>query len=274
MRALRNVQLVVGLCVLATGSVVSAQNAETTQSAELYAGPDESYPVVAQVDEGTPVQVMGCLEDWSWCDVALQDTRGWLYSPDLSYAYQGGYVPFYTYAPSFGIPVVQFTVVDYWDHYYRGRPWYSRRAEWIDRPPPHHRRPEGPPPSAGPPPKSARIDHPPHDARSHHEDQSRQASAPREAPPNSDRPIRLGSADRDHPRSAERPAIESRPKPESRAPAPADRMHQEQGDRMHQEQGDRMHQEQGDRMHQEQKEHSAPGRHPEEPPRDESAPHE
>lgn len=152
--------LTLGTCLLAWSVAASAQEAVTTESASVYAGPDDSYPQIAQLDSGAPVRVNGCLDDWSWCDVTFEDVRGWLYSPDLTYDYQGGYVPLYTYAPSLGIPVVQFTIGDYWDRYYHGRPWYAQRDEWENRGPPHHRRPPGPPPSAGPPPRSARVERP------------------------------------------------------------------------------------------------------------------
>jgi len=129
-----------------------ADNAMTTESADLYAGPDDAYPVVAQLDSNTPIQVMGCLDDWSWCDVAVEGTRGWMYAPDITYAYEGGYVPLYSYAPSLGIAIVPFSVDIYWDRYYHGRPWYREREEWVHRGI-HHRRPEGPPPSASRPPR-------------------------------------------------------------------------------------------------------------------------
>lgn len=161
---------------------VWAQNAMTTTSADLYAGPDDSYPMVAQVDSNTAVQVNGCLDDWSWCDVSFQDARGWLYSPDITYMYQGGYVPLYQYAPSLGIAVVPFSIDVYWGQYYQGRPWFAQRTQWEHRDI-HHRRPSGRP-SAGPPP--------------------RPAPGQREAGRPDDRGIHLGSA-------APRPAPEERP---------------------------------------------------------------
>ena len=145
-------RLGMGAVLLAVCAGAGAQNAMTTTSADLYAGPDDSYPQVAQLDSNTPVQVYGCLDDWSWCDVGFQDARGWLYSPDITYAYQGGYVPLYSYAPSLGIAVVPFSVDVYWGHYYAGRPWYGQRTNWEHRTI-NHRRPSGPPPSAGPPPR-------------------------------------------------------------------------------------------------------------------------
>jgi uncharacterized protein YraI len=176
MRTPSCLRLSFGVYLLALSAAAATQNAVTTHPVDLYAGPDDSYPMVAQLDADEPVQVMGCLNDWSWCDVAFEDNRGWLYAPDITYDYEGGYVPFYTYAPSFGVPVVQFTIGDYWDRYYHGRPWYGQREEWEHRELPDHRRPPEPPPSAGPPPRSARVDRPSHEGQP-------------------ERPLRLGRAE-------------------------------------------------------------------------------
>lgn len=125
----------------------SAQEAFTTRTINVRAGPDTSYPAVATLGGGAPVEVMGCLDDWSWCDVVFGYNRGWVYAPYLTYVYQGARVPFYTYAPSFGIPIVAFSLGSYWDRYYRGRPWYGRRDYW-ERREPRHIRPPGPSPRA------------------------------------------------------------------------------------------------------------------------------
>jgi uncharacterized protein YraI len=138
--------------LLASPIAAMAQQAFTTRTVNVRAGPDNAYPIVAQVGAGAPMRVMGCLDDWSWCDVLYADLRGWVYGPYLAYAYQGGSVPLYTYAPSLGIPIVTFSIGPYWDRYYYGRPWYGRRDYWIGRPPPPHYRPPGPPPQYAPPP--------------------------------------------------------------------------------------------------------------------------
>src|ERR1700761_1470226 len=153
-------RLGLGAVLLIGSAAAMAQNAMTTDGADLYAGPDNSYPVVAQLDPNTPIQVNGCLDDWSWCDVAVQDNHGWMYSPDITYQYQGGYVPLYNYAPSLGVPVLSFSIDSYWGSHYHDRPWYSQREEWVHRPI-RHQRPSGPPPSANPPPREAiRMDRP------------------------------------------------------------------------------------------------------------------
>ena len=131
--------------LLAVPVAVSAQEAYTVRSVNVRAGPDTSYPVVSGLGAGAPVQVFGCLDDWSWCDVGFGYDRGWVYAPYLNYVYQGRRVPFYTYAPSFGIPIIAFSVGSYWDRYYRGRSWYGRRDYW-ERREPQHARPSGPAP--------------------------------------------------------------------------------------------------------------------------------
>jgi uncharacterized protein YraI len=201
--------LMLGTCVLALSAAASAQQAVTTAPVNVYAGPDDSYPQVAQLDTGAPVRVLGCLDDWSWCDVTYEDVRGWMYSPDLTYDYQDSYVPLYSYAPGLGIPVVQFTIGDYWDRYYHGRSWYAQRDEWEHRGPPHHRRPSGPPPSAGPPPRSARVDRPSQNGNQNS---------------NAERSLRLGRAeqsngDKGRQDGDRRPGDATPPQPHPTAPA-------------------------------------------------------
>ncbi len=143
-----------GAVLAAASTAAGAQNAFTAHTLNLRTGPDRAYPPVTLLAPGTPVQIQGCLSDWSWCDVIVDDSRGWAYAPGLTYVYQGARVPFYTYAPSFGIPFVTFSLGTYWDRYYRGKPWYSQRTIWLRRKLPPHRRPTGPPPHAGPPPRA------------------------------------------------------------------------------------------------------------------------
>ncbi len=169
MKASPYLRLWLGAYLLMWSAAAAAQNAITAGPADLRAGPDPTYPVVARLDADTPVAVMGCLDDWSWCDVSLDDTRGWLYAPAITYDYEGGYVPLYSYAPALGIPVVAFSLDDYWGRYYHERPWYAERDDWRHRAP-RHERPPGPPPTAAPPPRPVRGDRP-------------------------DRPVHLGSAE-------------------------------------------------------------------------------
>jgi uncharacterized protein YraI len=140
-----------GLLLLAACGIAGAQNAYTAKPMNVRAGPNREYPLVAQLDAGAPLDVNGCLSDWSWCDVSFDGNRGWIYAGGLSFVYQGERVPLYSYAPSLGLPIITFSLASYWDTYYRGRPWYPQRDMWAHRPLPPRTRPPGRP-HAGPPP--------------------------------------------------------------------------------------------------------------------------
>lgn len=154
---IRLVTLSFGAVLLAAFGLASAQNAYTTRPKHVRAGPNQDYPLVAQLDAGAPLEVHGCLSDWSWCDVSFDDNddRGWVFSDGVSFVYQGERVPLYSYAPSLGITVVTFSLGSYWGDYYRGRPWYSQRDQWEHRRLPEHTRPAGRPHEGPPPARNA-----------------------------------------------------------------------------------------------------------------------
>lgn len=131
--------LLLAAFLCAIPSVALAQEAYTSRTANVRAGPDRTYPVVAQLPPGVALQVMGCIDDYSWCDVVFGDNRGWIYAGSLSYPYQDRRVPILGYGPAIGIPIITFSIGNYWDSYYRGRPWYRNRTYWINRSPPRFR---------------------------------------------------------------------------------------------------------------------------------------
>lgn len=135
--------------LLAAFGIASAQNAYTSRPMNVRAGPDRGYPLVAQLGPGEPLDVHGCLNDWSWCDVSFDGNRGWMYAGGVSFVYQGERVPLYSYAPRLGLPILTFSLGAYWNQYYRGRPWYAQRDTWAHRRFPPHMRPPGRP-GAGP----------------------------------------------------------------------------------------------------------------------------
>lgn len=108
----------------------SQVEAVTNQPVNLMAGPADDYPVVTGLGPNQPVEVMGCLDGYDWCDVALDDLRGWVYGAALTYAYEGNYVPLQSYGAVIGLPLIGFSIDDYWGHYYHGRPWYGERDHW------------------------------------------------------------------------------------------------------------------------------------------------
>lgn len=140
-----------GALLLASLGIASAQDAYTSRPMNVRAGPNREYPLVAQLDAGAPLDVHGCLDDWSWCDVSFEDSRGWIYAGGISFVYQGARVPLYSYGPRLGLPIITFSLMTYWGDYYRGRPWYAQRDTWSHRTLPPHQRPPGRP-HAGPRP--------------------------------------------------------------------------------------------------------------------------
>ena len=123
--------------VTAAGMLLSAaawaQQAYTTRTANVRAGPDTTFPVVAQLAPGTPLYVDGCLADYQWCDVNFGPGRGWVHTRALQSYYGSRVVPLYGYGATLGLPVVTFSLFNYWDRHYRDRPWYHDRPRYESR---------------------------------------------------------------------------------------------------------------------------------------------
>ncbi|WP_233885004.1 SH3 domain-containing protein [Paraburkholderia flagellata] len=142
--ALASACLATGL-VLASSDASAQTAAYTSQPVDLYAGPSGDYPVVSELGPGQPVTVMGCVSDYSWCDVTVPGLRGWVYGGYLSYPYQGSYVPLTSYGAAIGLPVVAFSLGAYWGSFYRDRPWYGEQQRWEHVAPPERGRPPATP---------------------------------------------------------------------------------------------------------------------------------
>lgn len=123
----------VAAMLLAAPAVALAQNGYTTDDVNMRAGPGVEYPAVATIPEDSPVRIVGCLDEFNWCDVGWRGNRGWVNANLLTYAYNNRYVAVDEWGPRIGVPVVGFAVRDYWGRYYRDRPFYSQRETWFDR---------------------------------------------------------------------------------------------------------------------------------------------
>ncbi len=119
---------------LAATPALAQQLASASPYVDLRAGPGRDYPLVASLPSGIDITVVGCVGDYRWCDIVSGPYRGWVYAGNIIYPYQSGYVPLLTYGPPIGIGIIGFDLGYYWDHHYRGRPWYGQRRYWVDRP--------------------------------------------------------------------------------------------------------------------------------------------
>lgn len=129
---MRRFGLLASIAVLlcAAPLAANAQRAWAINGADIFAGPGTDYPVVAHLAPGVGLRINGCLGDYQWCDVSFGPNRGWAYAGDLGYAYQSSRVPVIEYGPRLALPVITFSLGNYWDRYYRSRPWYHERGTW------------------------------------------------------------------------------------------------------------------------------------------------
>ncbi len=150
---------VLGLAVvLALGAPLAAfaNDGYVVADISLQAGPDTDYPPIENLSAGTEVDVQGCVEGFSWCDVIVGGDRGWVPGSFVETEYDNQPVFLVDYGPRIGIPLVSFSIGTYWDAHYHNRPFYAQRTEWVNRhisvrPPPRPAIAHAPPlPNHGP----------------------------------------------------------------------------------------------------------------------------
>lgn len=110
--------------------VPSLPPAYVGQPMPMRAGPDDFYPEVRRVAPGQGMQLFGCLPDRSWCDVGMENSRGWLPGPALQTWYQGRQDSVANLFGVLGLATLMFSIGDYWDQYYRDQPFYGERFGW------------------------------------------------------------------------------------------------------------------------------------------------
>jgi uncharacterized protein YraI len=127
-----SVWISVSLAALLVAPMALAQSDRgyTNTNANLRAGPDAGYPRIGTIPGGSSVQVYGCINDWSWCDVTWRGERGWLSAALLDYDYSGRRVRVAGYGAQIGLPILSFVFDSYWNDHYRSSSWYGERERW------------------------------------------------------------------------------------------------------------------------------------------------
>ncbi|MBY3463582.1 SH3 domain-containing protein [Rhizobium laguerreae] len=123
-----------GLLMLAP-AIAEAAEGYSTANVNMRAGPSTRYPAVAVIPAGSSIEIRGCLSDVNWCDVEFYGGRGWVSGQYVQALYQQRrvYVGPQYYRP-LGIPLIRFSVDNYWDRYYRNRDFYRDRDRWSRDP--------------------------------------------------------------------------------------------------------------------------------------------
>ncbi|MGO7155893.1 SH3 domain-containing protein [Rhizobium leguminosarum] len=124
----------VGLLMLVP-AIAQAAEGYSTANVNMRAGPSTRYPAVAVIPAGSSVEIRGCLSDVNWCDVEFYGGRGWVSGQYVQALYQQRrvYIGPQYYRP-LGIPMIRFSVDNYWDRYYRNRDFYRDRDRWSRGP--------------------------------------------------------------------------------------------------------------------------------------------
>jgi uncharacterized protein YraI len=118
---------------LALPLAATARDAFVVEDVGLQAGPDPDYPSITQLPAGTEVQLQGCIEAYTWCDVIAGQDRGWVPGSYLEEEYENQRVLVIDYGPRIQIPVVTFSINVYWDAHYHNRPFYAQRETFVSR---------------------------------------------------------------------------------------------------------------------------------------------
>ncbi|MCM2404277.1 SH3 domain-containing protein [Rhizobium sp. S153] len=121
------------LAAIVIPAVAEAAPAYSTANVNMRSGPSTRYPAVIVIPYGARVDIKGCMQTANWCDVSYAGYRGWVSGTYLQalYSQRRVYVGPEYYRP-LGIPIITFSIDNYWDRYYRSRDFYRDRDRWRD----------------------------------------------------------------------------------------------------------------------------------------------
>ena len=126
-------RLLLAIALAASTPVWAQSTATVTSAVNLRAGPDRNMPSVATLLSRTQVQVVGCLSNWSWCDVIAARERGWIYTRYLSVRADDTAISIARGGPHLGLPAIEYDLGPYWDEHYQGRIFFAQKAAWQKR---------------------------------------------------------------------------------------------------------------------------------------------
>jgi uncharacterized protein YraI len=166
---------VLAVILLLPANAFAAALAYVSASAlNLRIGPGTNYQIITSLPEGTPVAIHGYGSRGHWCDVSVDDLRGWVWCGYLDSGVTG---PILTWGPVLGLSILAYSYDDYYDRYY-----YDDDYRYRDyKPSKHHRKH-----------KNARHRDRDHDVKSSKRDRKRRTVRHRDR----DRDVKSGKRDR------------------------------------------------------------------------------
>jgi len=123
LKSLLSIAALTAAATVAAPAVASASPAQVTANVNLRTGPGTQYYPILVLPAGAPIELYGCLQGYTWCDVSYGRERGWVSSRYISAFYSG---PVYRPRPYVSVPFLTFGY-GYWDNHYAHRPWYQYR---------------------------------------------------------------------------------------------------------------------------------------------------
>lgn len=114
---------VAGGFLLPSAPASAQSSGYTTNDVNMRAGPSTDYPRIIVLPMDANVDVFGCINGYTWCDVSYFQYRGWVSSRYLSMFYDNNY-QYVPYNPTVVLPIISFNW-GYWDTWYRPYPWYN-----------------------------------------------------------------------------------------------------------------------------------------------------
>ena len=92
--------------VLCAGPAAALNAFSPTGHLNVRSGPGFQYPVVGVMQQNVPAAITGCIQDYSWCSVALGAVTGWASAPYLVTDAGGKPTNLQVSGAQLGIPIV------------------------------------------------------------------------------------------------------------------------------------------------------------------------
>lgn len=85
----------------------------STVDVNVRSGPGTGYSIIDTIDKNRLLDIRACTPNWTWCEVSMRGTRGWVKESQLRAVYKDRRVQISNYGERLSIPAVTFNKNDY-----------------------------------------------------------------------------------------------------------------------------------------------------------------